>query len=413
MRIGIISEAPSMTTGFGVTCHQIMQALVQAGHYVACFGLGLSGETFDRSKFPCKIWAAGGYASPDVIKNLSDFVRYENLDLVLINFDLGKVQIWTGALQYVNWRKAVISYFVSDGLPICDDFLKPLSVMSAKITATHSVANFLEQKGMGGVIVAPHGVDPNIFRPLPNRTELRQKAGLEGKFVVGVFGRNIERKQHPRVMMAIEHLKKIGKASDIVVYFHCQVKESLAGAGSWNLREIARDLEIDEQVIFLPQNFHQFTGVPYIQDDVNLHPQSDSHKMITQEQQLSMPHEYNYVERLNCCDLVVNVSYCGGFELGLIEAQSCGVPVAVTNDGSIMSEVVGEGGVLLDPVDIGIWATGAKQFFVSPHTIAHTILSIKEDLHLQKELRSKGMENAAKYSWDILKNTVVKVVQEL
>jgi len=390
-----------------------MHGLVQAGHYVACFGLGLSGETFDRSKFPCKIWAAGGYASPDVIKNLSDFIRYENLDLVLINFDLGKVQIWTGALQYVNWRKTTISYFVSDGLPICDDFLNPLSVMSAKITATQSVANFLEQKGMGGVIVAPHGVDPNIFRPLTNRTELKQKAGLEGKFVVGVFGRNIERKQHPRVMMAIQHLKKIGKASDIVLYFHCQVKESLAGAGSWNLREIARDLEIDDSVIFLPQNFNQFTGVPYLQDDFNLHPQSNTQKVITQEQQLSMPHHYNYVERLNCCDLIVNASYCGGFELGLIEAQSCGVPVAVTNDGSIMSEVVGDGGVLLDPVDIGIWATGARQFFVSPYTIAHSILSIKEDLHTQKELRSKGMENASKYSWDILKNTVVKVVQEL
>ena len=413
MRIGIISEAPSMTTGFGVTCNQIMWALVQAGHYVTCFALGLSGETFDRSKFPCTIWAAGGYASPDVIKNLSDFVRYENLDLVLINFDLGKVQIWVGALQYVNWRKTTVSYFVSDGLPICDDFVKSLSVMSAKITATHSVANFLEQKGMGGVIVAPHGVDPNIFRPLSNRKELRKKAGLEGKFVVGVFGRNIERKQHPRVMMAIQHLKKIGKASDIVLYLHCQVKEALVGAGSWNLKELARDLEIDAQVIFTPENFNQFTGVPYLQDDVNLHPQSEPQKTITPEQQLSMPHNYNYVERLNCCDLIVNVSFCGGFELGLIEAQSCGVPVAVTNDGSIMSEVVGEGGVLLDPVDIGVWGTGARQFFVSPHTIAQTILTVKEDLHLQSELRSNGMKNASKYSWDILKNAVVKVVQEL
>lgn len=408
MRIGIISEAPSITTGFGVTCNQIIWALVEAGHYVACFGLGLFGETFDRSKFPCKIWAAGGYASPEVIRNLSDFVRYENLDLVLINHDLGGVQTWVGALQYVNWRKTTISHFVSDGLPICDDFIKPLLVMPAKITATHSVANFLEHKGMGGVVVAPHGVDPNIFRPLTNRKELRQLAGWEGKFVVGVFGRNIQRKQQPRVMLAIQYLKKIGKASDIVLYLHCQVKDSLG----WNLQELARDLEIDDMVIFPDQSFNQFAGVPYLQDDANLRPQSDTQKIIT-SQQLSIPAHYNYVERLNCCDLVVNVPFCGGFELVAIEAQSCGVPVAVTNDGGIMSEVVGEGGVLLDPVDMGVWGTGARQFFVSPQTIAQTILSIKEDLHLQTELRSKGMHNASKYSWDLLKNAVVKVAQEL
>jgi hypothetical protein len=61
--------------------------------------------------------------------------------------------------MYVSWKKTIISYFVSDGLPICEDFLKPLSVMPAKITATHSVAKFLEQKGIGGVSVAPHGVE--------------------------------------------------------------------------------------------------------------------------------------------------------------------------------------------------------------------------------------------------------------
>ncbi|MBD2771525.1 glycosyltransferase family 4 protein [Iningainema tapete] len=409
MRIGIISEAPSITTGFGVTCNQIIRALVQAGHYVACFGLGLFGETFDRSKFPCRIWAAGGYASPEVMRNLSNFIGYENLDLVLINHDLGGVQTWVGALQYVNCRKTIISHFVSDGLPICDDFLKPLLVMQALITATHSVANFLEHRGMGGVIVAPHGVDPNIFSPLTNRQELRQQAGLEGKFVVGVFGRNIQRKQQPRVMLAIQHLKKIGKASDIVLYLHCQMKDSLG----WNLLELARDLEIEDKVIFPSGSFNQFAGVPYIQDDVNLRPQSDTQTTITPEHQLFISDRYNYVERLNCCDLVVNVPFCGGFELGVIEAQSCGVPVAATNDGGIMSEVVGEGGILLDPVDMGIWGTGARQFFVSPQTIAQTILSVKEDLHLQNELRSKGMKNASKYSWDLLKNAVVNLVQKL
>ena len=38
-----------------------------------------------------------------------------------------------------------------------------------------------------------------------------------------------------------------------------------------------------------------------------------------------------------------------------------------------MAEVAGEGAILLDPIDVGIWKTGAKQFFVAPSTISSTI----------------------------------------
>ena len=84
------------------------------------------------------------------------------------------------------------------------------------------------------------------------------------------------------------------------------------------------------------------------------------------------------IERLNCCDLVINPAFCGGFELALIEAQACGIPIAVTDDHSIMAEVVGNSAFLMPAADEGIWRTGARQFFISGETIADTILEIKD-----------------------------------
>jgi glycosyltransferase involved in cell wall biosynthesis len=85
------------------------------------------------------------------------------------------------------------------------------------------------------VIAAPHPVDAGLFRPLPYRDALRRAAGLDGRFVIGVFGRNTERKQQPRVMMALQQLRARGKADDIIAYFHCQPTNEDPWLSSWNL----------------------------------------------------------------------------------------------------------------------------------------------------------------------------------
>ncbi len=406
MKIGIISESPSLTTGFGIVCNQMVQGLAQAGHEIACFGIRAFGETFDRSKYPCKIWAIG---KQDSLPNMATFLQYEKPDLLIINYDITTLSFLVNAFKTIlKWHKPIITQILSDGLPISHESLVTLSTLSANVTPTHAVGNYLKQLGISEVVVAPYGVEPNIFRPLDNREQLRQQAGLEGKFVIGVFGRNAERKQQPRVMMAISHLKKMGKASDMILYLHCQTKDEPA-LGGWNLKEIAKELEIDELVIFPHEQFDHQLGVPQFESKAELAQSYIDTSLLKPK----MPDRYTYVERMNCCNMVVNASYCGGFELALIEAQSCGVPVAVTNDGSNMLEVLGEGGLLLNPVDVGIWRTGARQHFVSPVTISEAILAVKEDVNLQNELTRKGKENALKYSWDSFRDTIVRTVQNI
>jgi glycosyltransferase involved in cell wall biosynthesis len=124
----------------------------------------------------------------------------------------------------------------------------------------------------------------------------------------------------------------------------------------------------------------------------------------------AIPADYSYVERLNCCDMIVNVPYAGAFELAPIEAQACGVPVAVTDDRGAMAEVVGDSALLLEPIDVGIHSAGGHQHFVVPATIAEAILAVQRDPDLRAQLVRSGRANAARFTTEPLRRAIARAV---
>jgi glycosyltransferase involved in cell wall biosynthesis len=399
MKIGIISEAPILTTGFAGVSNQIGLALSKAVYDVVYFGIGVIGEVFNRNKKPYRVWTVG---KDNLIPTLSEFFSYEELDILIISLDIISLNQWVNFSRAVGWKGPIIGYFVVDGLPIVTEYLEVLNTLQGKITATQTVFNYLKNLGINDVQVAPHGIDRTIFAPL-DKKKLRQHANLEDKFIVGLFGRNNERKQHPRLLMALAELKKRGEANNISLYLHCQPSDELELRG-WDLAWLTRELDIENQVHFAQKGFKQLHGIPLTMESSSLTFQPDEYLF---------PEYYNYIERLNCCDLIINVSYCGGFELGILEAQSCGIPVAITNDSGIMIEVAGPGAYLLEPSDIGIWTTGAKQFFISPNTIAAAITEIKNNEPLRTNIIKEGIKNSMKYPWTKLHEVIIKTVQSI
>jgi glycosyltransferase involved in cell wall biosynthesis len=81
---------------------------------------------------------------------------------------------------------------------------------------------------------------------------------------------------------------------------------------------------------------------------------------------------------------LVYPSFYEGFGLPLIEAMACGTPVIASNVTSI-PEVVGDGGVLLDPADTGAW------------TMA--IVAVANDQPVRARLRAAGLRRAADFTW--------------
>lgn len=74
-----------------------------------------------------------------------------------------------------------------------------------------------------------------------------------------------------------------------------------------------------------------------------------------------------------------------GFGLPVLEAMSAGIAVVTSNRGSL-PEVVGNAGVLIDPVDVSTWAA--------------TIERLSSDTTWTAELACKSLERAKAFTWD-------------
>lgn len=87
-----------------------------------------------------------------------------------------------------------------------------------------------------------------------------------------------------------------------------------------------------------------------------------------------------------------------GFGLPLLESMSFGVPV-ISADVSSMPEVVGEGGILVNPYSIG--------------EISQALLQITTDKHLYNELAKQAVDQANRFSWDISADKTLAAIESL
>jgi glycosyltransferase involved in cell wall biosynthesis len=84
-----------------------------------------------------------------------------------------------------------------------------------------------------------------------------------------------------------------------------------------------------------------------------------------------------------------------GFGLTALEAMACGTPVVAAGVSSI-PEVVGDAGVLVDPLD--------------PASIAAGLCRILTEDGLAKDLRQRGLERAALFSWEATARAVQQAI---
>ena len=144
-------------------------------------------------------------------------------------------------------------------LPLVGPLLiKSLRCASRIIANSSFVADLVEDAGIdrSRIRVFRNVVDTELFRPAPPSAELRAKYGLEGKRVLLTVARLVERKGIDSVIRCLPELA--AKHPDIVYL--------VVGAGPWEkkLRELARDLDVEQHVVFagavsneeLPLHYH-------------------------------------------------------------------------------------------------------------------------------------------------------------
>lgn len=99
---------------------------------------------------------------------------------------------------------------------------------------------------------------------------------------------------------------------------------------------------------------------------------------------------------LSC--VFVYPSLSEGFGLPPLEAMACGCPVVVS-DATSLPEVVGDGGILVDPEDVEGWV--------------HAITAVLKDDALREELRQRGLARAARFSWERAAEETIRVYEKL
>jgi glycosyltransferase involved in cell wall biosynthesis len=399
VKLAVISDSPTLTTGFAMSTDALARAFAAAGHEVVCFGIKAYGETFDRADYPFRIWTVSIDPGTSWAELLRRFLAYERPDVIFINMDIFNLKEVLGYCASASWSAPLVVLLILDGIPAYAEYLAPIHGCAQILVTTQAAAKYLRSCGAQRLRCAPPGVDPEIFHPLPDRSVLRQQAGLAGKFLVGCFGRNAERKQQHRLLQALSLLDRAGEADDVHLYFHCTPR------AYWHLDELAADLGVADRVHFATAGgvFDEAQGIPYLAHDGEALAPPGSPRI---------PDGYSYVQRMSCCDLIVNPSHCGDFEQVLVQAQACGVPLAATDDRGIMAEALGEGGVLLPAVDVGRGRVGQRIYLVDVREIAGVIRTLKGDPAYAAELRARGLAKARNHRWSLLATAALDAVEE-
>ncbi len=395
MVVAILSDAPTLTTGFGVTTRRIADALSCNGHEVACFGLKATPEDVGDG-LAYRVWPAeqGGHWT----ETLGEFLTVIKPRVVLLNMDAYNATECVDACRSAGWDGPVVSYVVFDGLPVSGYYLGTQRSCDAVLASSHAAADYLRASGVRVAGVAPPGVDGTVFRPPRAPTVLRERAGLADTTVVGVFATNTERKQIARVLAAFPAMQAELRGSRLALYLHCRP------TGHWRLADMATDLGIADRVLFpAPTSFDERRGVPTAGGDT---PSA----VLSPGPTGTLPHSLSYVDRLNSCDVIINVPHSGDVEQVILESQACGVPLIHTDDNGVMAEAVGGGGVRLAARDVGVGRAGQRLHHVAPDDITAAAVRLLGDPVLRADMIRAGFENASSYNWMALEEGVCALI---
>lgn len=195
------------------------------------------------------------------------------------------------------------------------------------------------------------------FRPLPPAEiqAYRRARGLPERFIL-YLGTLEPRKNLPTLIRAYARLRSAGVGGHTLV---------LAGAPGWQHEAISRLLvahRLGEHVRLLGYVDPEELALCY-----------------------------------NAADLFVYPSLYEGFGLPVLEAMACGTPVVSSNAASL-PEVVGEAGLLVDPLD--------------ESQLAEAIGRALNDAGLRARLRQAGLERARRFSWTAMAEQTLDIYQQ-
>ena len=207
------------------------------------------------------------------------------------------------------------------------------------------------------IAVVYHGHDP-AFRPVRDEAQLaavRSRHGLEAPYFLFV-GTIQPRKNYERLLQAFDRFARETNEPHLL---------ALAGGRGWQTDRFDRAMRS-------MQSPERVRVLGYVND-------ADLPALMSGAVALTLP------------------SLHEGFGLPALEAMACGTAVIASNT-TALPEVVGEAGLLVDPLDVG--------------AIAEALRRLAADPTLRAELGARGRERAAGFTWKRAAHDTLAVLRD-
>ena len=364
MRILWSSNAVWATTGYGIQAKHLLPRFQVLGHEVAQFAwYGLQGGRVNRGGIEIYPRAYDDWGNDVIGGHVNDF----GADLVVSLQD-----IWVLPYDYPE----------RVGVPWCCWFPVDHTPVSARVLDRAKRANYpvtyskfgLEEMRKAGLECGyiPHGVDLEIFKPLPKQECRERLKWPESPFVVAMVGANKgfpARKGFPEALMAFKVFHD--EHPDSILYLHCLTDEARGGVDFKMLIDSIAGFPKDA-IMFVDE-------YPYL---------------------VGLPDTY-LADVYNGADVLLQCSYNEGFGLPLIEAQACGTPVLAT-DWTSMPELV-FAGELIEPLQPFFTRVGGWAMVPSVDSIIDGLMWAYDMMGGEQArawLSEKARQGAAAYGWD-------------
>ena len=215
-----------------------------------------------------------------------------------------------------------------------------------------------------------HGVNPYLFRPLPEPyiETMKEKHGFKNKFVVGAVMRNQARKSHPRLLRAFQKFSE-GK-SDVVLFLHCSPRDQ-----GWDLNDLINRYGLNGKAFFTNPSQNPALGISTDQ----------------------------LVGLYNMMDVHAPVAEGEGFGLPILESMSCGVPNLVNHYGA-EQELVEDSGAGFTIKPATVYLRGSDHNFERPlvdeQDLADKLQWLYDHPKERKDMKKKARIYALTMSWD-------------
>ena len=385
MKIVVLSDSPTIPTGYRNQMVLLTKYLQKRGHEIFYMANGYIGSHIDKlileggEEFNYKIWGHD-HTNPYFNRTMSEHLRRVNADRFVILLDT--FMLYGANFLNIDTAPAkTFFWFPSDGgggLP--KDCLKILQKVHVPVAMSEfGQKQVKDYYGLNTKFI-PHGVNSKEFFPLPEQEKLnlKRRCGIEGKFVIGVVARNQPRKNLDRTVKVMKIVAE--RLPNAVLYLHLDPNDPAQPLH--NIHELVKKFGIENRVIYSGMTVaHGF-------------PQSKMNEVY------------------NLMDVFLLTTSGEGFGIPIIEAMSCEIPVVAT-DYTTTPELVkknnaGMGIKLAGVEEIDLLSTEQKEYdikvldgtmtgswevergFCSVHDAANKIVYLYENPNVRKLMGSNG-----------------------